>query len=607
MASLFVLIATLATCLASSEAPAHVLDARAVDLDGRVHRLGFEEEPVPVALVFLDVECPVSNRYAPRLNELATAAQAKGIAFYGVLSDPALSVERAREYRSTRALAFPVLFDSAGDLAARLGPTTVPEAFVIDAFDQLVYHGRIDDRFVEPGSMRAAPTHEDLRDALEALAAGGDPPSEHATAIGCVFEAWKDPVSERSITYGRHVAPILNAHCIECHRSGDIGPFPLATYEEARKRSRMIAQVTESRFMPPWHAAPDFGDFQGERRLARGQIEVLQRWAETGAPRGDAADELPSTPLPSTRWRLGEPDLLVRMPVDYAVPAAGDDIYRYFVVPNELVAGRDVVAVDFRPGDPGVVHHCIAYLDPTRRARKLDEQDEAPGFAMFGNDAGFLQTNMVAGWAPGAQPARYAKGLGFPLPAGGDFVLEVHYHLNGKATTDRSALAFYFSDEPVERHVQTLVIGTDQIDIPPGEPSYRRRVWMEVPKDCELIEVTPHMHFLGKDVEATATLPDGEVLPLIRVPRWDFRWQDTYVYRSPLFLPEGTRIETRFTFDNSSANPFNPSSPPIRVTEGWRTTDEMCLFYFSVVPMLAEDGGAIEQASYASFLRSAEF
>ena len=113
------------------------------------------------------------------------------------------------------------------------------------------------------------------------------------------------------------------------------------------------------------------------------------------------------------------------------------------------------------------------------------------------------------------------------------------------------------------------------------------------------------MHFLGREVEAYATLPGGEQLPLITISDWDFRWQSTYVYREPVHLPKGTRLDVTMSFDNSVANPANPSSPPLRVKEGWQTTDEMCLFYFTIVPDDdAADMDAVYRAMFAAFARS---
>jgi hypothetical protein len=425
-----------------------------------------------------------------------------------------------------------------------------------------------------------------------------------------VFESWTSP---HEVTWARDVAPILFANCVECHRADDVAPFALVEAADAQKRAKTIAEVCAKGFMPPWKAARGYGCFREERSLGPRQIEALRAWAAAGAPAGELAEALPAPPLPTTRWRLGEPDYIVEMPVDFDVAADGDDIYRYFAVPSTLTSARDVVGVDFRPGDPSVVHHCLAYLDVSGSARKMDEQDPGPGFSLFGKgslevkgDPDFVRQGPIAGWAPGNQPYAYPEGLAMELPGGVDFVLEVHYHKTGKATKDRSALAFYFADAPVERHVEGLVIGTEQIDIPPGDDAFGRYVFMELPADIELIDVTPHMHYLGREVEAYATTPDGEQVPLIRIDDWDFRWQDSYVYREPVRLPKGTRIEALFRFDNSARNPFNPSSPPRRVLEGWQTTDEMCLFYFSMVPVEPKTLGAIQRAAIESFLRSSD-
>ncbi len=602
-------LALLNPCLPCDD-PVVLNGVRAVDLDGVVHQIGYERGAQPAALVFLGTECPISRRYAPRLNELAQEAKQRGLGFFGVISDAAVAPAAARAFQRELELAFPLLYDAAGDLAERLAPERVPEAFVLDAAGRLVYRGRIDDRFAEPGKLRPRIDAHDLLAALEAVAEREAPPDARTPAVGCAFESWSRP---HAVTWARDVAPILAANCSECHREGDVAPFALVRYEDARRRAQTIAEVTASRFMPPWKAASGHGSFRAERRLGARQIAALRAWAAAEAPAGELAEALPASALPETRWRLGEPDYLVELPLEYDVPAEGEDIYRYFAVPSALSADQDVVAVDFRPGDPSVVHHCLAYLDLSGSAKELDAGDPRPGFSLFGKDSvgvgrdpDFVRSGPIAGWAPGNQPYRYPDGLAMLLPGGVDFVLEVHYHLTGKATKDRSALAFYFADGPVERHVEGLVIGTEQIDIAPGDDAFGRYVYMELPAAIELIDVTPHMHYIGREVEAYATLPDGQQVPLIRIDDWDFRWQDSYVYREPLRLPAGTRIEALFRFDNSAANPFNPSSPPLRVRKGWQTTDEMCLFYFSIVPGDPKSLGAIQRAALESFLRPSD-
>ena len=192
------------------------------------------------------------------------------------------------------------------------------------------------------------------------------------------------------------------------------------------------------------------------------------------------------------------------------------------------------------------------------------------------------------------------------LPKDGDLVLEVHYHLNGKATTDQSEVAFHFADEPVSRYVDGVVIGTQDLRIPPGEESYWRQFSMSVPAGMTLTDVTPHMHFLGREFIAIAVLPDGSEQPLIRIADWDFRWQNTYTYREPAHLPAGSRIDTWIRYDNSADNPQNPRREPATVTWGWETTDEMSELWIGFIPDTPADRQRIVSASERSWYRPAQ-
>ena len=604
------LLVSVATATEPVEA-SRVQDLRALDLDGKIRRPGTENGVRPIALVFLDTECPISNRYLPRLGEIAQAAGKLEVDFFGVLSDPSLSRAKALEYRKEYEIRFPILFDTTGEIAARLKPTHVPEAFVIDARDRVAYRGRIDDQFAAIGRPRARVSSHDLKTAIEATAAGRDPASRHEPPVGCIFEAWNTAAEEANeITYARHIAPILATQCVDCHRPGDIGPFSLTTYEQARRRAKMIAAVCEDRVMPPWHAEPGAHSFRDERILSDREIAMLRRWADHGAPRGDEADLVRvAASEKDSGWRLGKPDLVLTMPEPFEVPASGEDIYRYFVIPSGVTKDRAVSGFEFRPGDATVVHHAIAFVDYTGTARKLDAKDPAPGFTMFGNTNDLMEIEDlggVGGWAPGSEPYELPDGLAMELRAGGDIVLEVHYHLSGKKTTDQSAVALFYTEDPEVRFVDTVVIGTQYVDIKPGDDAYRRYVYMDVPVDMRIIDIGPHMHFIGRDVEVTVTFADGTKHSLLSVPRWDFRWQSVYVYREPVRIPAGSRIEATFTFDNSADNPANPSSPPGRVRWGWGTKDEMCEIYVTMLPDDPRHASQLEWASYASWLRPAQ-
>ena len=588
-----------------------LIGVRVTDVAGQHHRIGVSGGKVqPAVLVFLDTACPVATRYVPALNALHEEARAQGVSLYGVLSNPAIGWREGAAFADGFNIAFPLILDSAGDLALRLGPRVTSEAFVISAGDRLLYRGRIDDRFAAIGRLRTRIGAHDLRGVIEAVAGGGGMEPYETEAIGCFHHVWKRPGASggglERVTYTRHVAPLLQANCVECHRQEGIAPFSLEGFENAKRWHPMVAYMTGERLMPPWRAVPGFGAFRDSRRLSAHQIALLRTWSEAGAPRGDAADAMPAPARSRSKWRLGEPDLVLSMPEPYAVPADGDDIYRYFVIPTGFAEDKVVTALEFSPGDAGVVHHANYLMDYSGAARAADAKDDEPGFSVFGTGA-FLDYNAwgIGGWAPGVDPYVLDKGLGMWLPRGGDLVLEVHYHLNGKATTDRSAVGFHFASEPVSRYVDGVVIGTQDLRIPPGEKNYWRRFSMNVPSGMALTDVTPHMHFLGREFIAIATLPDGSEKPLIRIADWDFRWQNTFAYREPLHLPAGSRIDAWVRYDNSADNPQNPAPEPGTVTWGWETTDEMSELWIGFIPDSPADRQRIVSASERSWYESA--
>jgi mono/diheme cytochrome c family protein len=549
---------------------------KAMDLEGGVHtipRLGAKA----TVLVFIASECPISNGYTPDINALAKSHP--GASVYAVLSEPGTTRAAALEHRKTWGLEVPVLFDATGDLASRFAPTHTPEAFVLGTDMRVAYRGRIDDAYAELGKKREVAGSHDLETALAAVLEKKAPPVARTTPVGCVFEGWEKDALPKALTYTRDVAPILDANCVACHHPNGIAPFSLATYEDAKKRSKTIVQTTETRYMPPWHAEPGFGHFADERRLSDREIQVLAAWAQSGAPEGDAANR-PAPPVFTAGWKLGQPDMVLTLPKPFDIPATGKDIYRCFVLKAEVPDDMFVVATEFKAGAPSVVHHCLVYLDTTGSARRLEEKAGGYGYPSFGGP-GFRPTGELGGWAPGAVPSFLPEGMGRPFKKGSDVVIQIHYHPNGKAEQDRSSFALYFAKKPVVEIVLAHMIQNSRIDIAPGETNYKRTADFTVPADVTIIGIIPHMHLIGREMKVTGTLPSGEVIPLIWVKDWEFKWQDQYQYAKPFVIPGGTVIHMEAIYDNSAANPNNPSSPPQRVKHGEQTTDEMCLCFFN--------------------------
>jgi mono/diheme cytochrome c family protein len=386
------------------------------------------------------------------------------------------------------------------------------------------------------------------------------------------------PRARGPVTYTKDIAPILYQNCASCHRTGEIGPFALMSYKDAKKRAAQLASVTESRFMPPWHA-DSHGEFQDERKLTPEQIATIKAWVAAGSPEGSPS-AAPKPPQFPQGWSLGKPDLILEPAKAYALAAEGGDVYRCFVVPGGQTEDRYIAAIEVRPGNAKVVHHVIAYLDGTGKAKALEaaNKDGQSGYTSYGG-IGTTPSGALGGWAPGNMPRLLPDGVGTLLPKGSDVVLQVHYHRSGKPETDQTKIGLYFCKKPVEKRMRIMpVIGL--LSIPAGEANYTVNGFpMPLRSDATILGVMPHMHLLGKNMTVTAGLPDNTTKTLVKVPSYDFNWQTTYMYKAPVKVPQGTRLGLTAHYDNSSSNPRNPNSPPKQVGWGEQTTDEMCIAF----------------------------
>jgi Flp pilus assembly protein TadD len=396
------------------------------------------------------------------------------------------------------------------------------------------------------------------------------------------------------LTFNKAIAPIVWTRCASCHRPGEIGPFNLLTYDDVRKRATQIAAVTARRIMPPWKPEPGRGDFQDERALTPHELESIQRWIASGAPEGDPAD-LPPMPRWTDGWRLGPPDLVVRMSEVYTVPAEGTDVFRTFVISIPVSRPQYVRAMEFRPGSARVVHHANIGIDRTRSSRLLDERDPGPGYAGGMVRSATYPEGQLLGWTPGQAAHFVPPGMTWRLDPGSDLVAQLHLQPIGKPEPLQVSVGLYFSEHPPTRAPVGLRLGSGTIDIPPGQRDYAITDTYTTPVDVDVIAVQPHAHNLARRMTATATLPDGTTRWLISIADWDFRWQDVYRYAHPLALPKGTTISMRYTYDNSADNPRNPHAPPARVVWGQNTSDEMGDLWIQMVPRTATDFAALNE------------
>ena len=382
--------------------------------------------------------------------------------------------------------------------------------------------------------------------------------------------------------YAQQIAPILRARCEGCHRTGEVAPFTLQNYDQAKKWASSLKRVTLSGYMPPWKPAPGYGSLKEEHRLLmpKSEVDLLAKWVDIGSPAGD----LKLAPKPakySPGWSLGKPDMILQPTKAYQLSAEGDDVYRHFVVDPHFNEDTWVRGVECHAGNRAVVHHVINYIDASSESVKLDQnnKDGQPGYSSFGSP-GFQPAGMLGGWAPGNAPWTTPDGIALKVPKGSKIVIEVHYHKNGKVETDLTKVGLYFARTQVEKELHTGMAVNFWFNIPPGAKHYKAVAESPVRADSHVLAVLPHMHYLGKEIKVWATKPDGLDVPMVWIKNWDFNWQMAYPFTEPIALPRGSKIHLEAYFDNSADNPRHPTPKKLKaVTFGEQTTDEMCLAF----------------------------
>ncbi len=381
------------------------------------------------------------------------------------------------------------------------------------------------------------------------------------------------------VTFNEHVAPLLHSRCAQCHRPGGAGPFSLLSFEDAARRAGQIAAVIGSGFMPPWKADGHPGEFVAQPRLTPDEVALLGRWAKAPV---EGPGRSPVPPTWSDGWYLGQPDLIVTLPAGYTLPGEPSDVFRIFAVPLEVRGTRYVRGIEFHPGNPRVVHHANIRIDVTSGSRRLDEADPAPGYdGLMARSAEYPDGHFL-GWTPGQIAPLVDADLAWRLDPGTDLVVQLHLQPSGKPEPVQPVIGLYFSDRPATRTPSILRLGSQAIDIPPGDRSYAVEDSYQLPVDATLLAVQPHAHYRAVDVTGTASFPDGTSRSLIHIGNWDFRWQHVYRYTEPIRLPKGTTLSMRYVYDNSPGNPRNPQIPPARVHWGQKSFDEMGDLWFQL-------------------------
>jgi peroxiredoxin len=571
-------------CAAATSKADTIAEFALPDSHGHVHRLSAWADAKLVVVAVLGTECPLAKLYAKRLNALAEEYSSKGVKFVGLDANRQDALAAIGEFARSHALTFPILKDqpqtSDGLMVfERLGAERTPEVFVLDRTRMVRYRGRIDDQY-GLGVGRPEPTRRDLAEALDELLSNREVSQTKTTAVGCCIGRGprKTATVENGVTYCNQVIRLFHEHCVRCHRTGELAPFALDSYDTAVSWADTIHEAVDARRMPPWFASDDeHGKFSNEARLTEAERQIVRDWIAGGCPEGDRSQAPPAPQFPSA-WQIPEPDAVFYIsdaPVQ--VPAEGVVDYKTFVVDPGFTEDKWIQFAEVRPGNRSVVHHIAVDFRPTGKSKN-------------NADGGLV------GFAPGLPPNRYPPGAALRIPAGSKLSFEVHYTPNGTPQQDRSYVGFKYADlGTVKARIWGGNVGNRSFRIPAGEADYEVVGKINVPADIIMLTMTPHMHLRGKSFRYEAEFPDGHHEVLLDVPKWNFMWQLRYDLAKPTLLPKGTTLMAIAHYDNSPENPSNPN-PKAVVRFGPQAWNEMMLGYFTALPAL--EG--------ASFLKAAD-
>ena len=385
-----------------------------------------------------------------------------------------------------------------------------------------------------------------------------------------------------ALNFSEDISPIIYNNCTTCHRPNEIGAFlPFENYQDVYNNRGLIAYVIAgdddtrhgNPIMPPWPPDREYSTLLNERYLEDDEIQLVLDWVDQGAEQGDPNLEYPIPDYPDGS-NLGEADLIFEMEESHFVEGNYEDDYRCFVFSLDNQEDIQMSAIEFRPGNREAVHHAIITYIPHGDADHLENEDNEYGYECYGGFGLTTTTDLIGGYAPGLSSVEYPQNIGRTIPANSDIIVQVHYAPLLTDQEDRSSINIFFKDEPIEREVNQTIFSYWAFALPPNQETTVTRT-LPVSESVSMVNILPHCHLLGKSWEIYATTSQGDTIPIIKIPDWDFDWQSFYYPEFLLKIPGGSTITATCIYDNTTNNPDNPNNPPQWVFPGDGTHDEM--------------------------------
>ena len=541
-----------------AQGPREVSNFRLLDLQGEAHELYYNWPAKGIVLVLggMDFDGIAAS------NELLLPLQEQygedALLIWHIVLAGAANRDVLQARYPNQSASMPILLDVHQGVTRGLGSHEAPEAILVDPRQwSMVYRG--------PLEIRTSLGEEEhvispLADAVHAFMEGKEPVVSHLKPFGAAngMEDIQTP------SYASEIAPLLIQNCVPCHSEGNIAPWSMDSHAVIKEFSGLIKSAVLAGEMPPWHAEPQYRDFSNDKALSVEEVNQLVAWIDAGAPRGDGPDPLPeASQVVPEDWPMGPPDHIVSIPLQ-RIPAQGSVDYRYFVVQSPFPRNVWLKAVDVRPGDRSVVHHCLVF-----KGNVLEL------LALRGGLGGFF-----AGYVPGMEQVPFPDGTGKRLRKSDILLFQMHYTTNGKAASDRTQLGFYLADEKPARELVTGSAFDVDFTIPPNERGVYVRATTTMPVASTLFEFSPHMHYRGAKSRYTLVFPDRTQEVVLHVPAYFFDWQALYRLAEPIDVPAGTRVICEGWFDNTIQNRFNPN-PDDTVTFGEQSWEEMFIGYIN--------------------------
>ena len=383
------------------------------------------------------------------------------------------------------------------------------------------------------------------------------------------------PAVPAAPTFARDVAPIFQKSCQACHHQGTSAPMSLVSYEEVRPWAKSIRQRVANREMPPWHLDKTVGirHYKNDRSLSDDEIATVVRWADSGAPLGNPADMPPALAFrPESDWFIGEPDLKVTTPNDFAMYANGPDWWIDQYADVVLDEDRWIKAMEIKPSNPKVVHHVVVY------AIEPDAPEGTPESGV-----------QLHEYAVGKYGDIFGDNTGRLLKKGTRLRYDMHYFAIGSEQHNKTTIAFKFYPKGVVPKYQVRSqairnIPNDELEVPPNTV-VRTDGYFRMPRAGRIDAFQPHMHMRGRGLTVEAIDPaTNRTQILSSVDHFDFNWHINYVYAddaAPL-LPAGTVLHLIGIHDNTSANRRNPD-PNMWAGFGERSVDDMLQVWLNIV------------------------